>query len=180
MSTSVLRYVASDPSRTGLYASFSCYYHGAKPQPVPFLAPLTTDRSFQTTGAPGCFNNAHIVASSPALSGLTDSSASNWSCSVHEVFHSFPKEFIPLAIARGISGAGSMRFADGSFGVPYILARGATLSPINCGDRVVTQPQESCDSGTGCTPKCQCADGYKPTAPISNNCQRTFYSATKN
>lgn len=178
MASSVLAYVASEPGKTGLYASFSCYYHGASPQPVPFLAPLTTDQAFKVQGAPGCFNNAHIVAVSPALRGLTDASVSNWSCSVHEVFFSFPKEFIPLAIARGISGAGSIRFADGSFGIPYILARGATLSPIACGDRVVVHPQEQCDSGTGCTVKCVCGDGYKPTAPVSVNCQCVYHIMT--
>lgn len=174
MSSSVLAYVASDPRTTGLYASFSCYYHGASPQAVPFLAPWTTSAAFQVAGAPGCFNNAHIVASSPALRGLTDRSVSNWSCSVHEVFRSFPPEFIPLAIARGISGTGSLKFADGSFGIPYILARGATLSPVNCGDKIVTTPQEECDGGTGCTPKCKCGDGYQKKSPPSGACTRTY------
>ena len=170
MSRSVLSYVASDLTKTGLYVSFSCYYSGASPQPVPFLSPWTTDKPFSTQGAPGCYNQAHIVASSPALAGLTDTSVSNWSCSVHEIFHTFPKEFIPLAIGANIGGPNSIRFGDGSYGVPYILARGATLRPVACGDNTPEKPEE-CDNGVGCTPQCKCMVGYVKNTPLTKACQ---------
>lgn len=57
--------------------------------------------TFTATGV-GCFNSAHIVATHPALTGLTDSTLSNWSCSVHEAFDSWPLSFEVLAIAQGI------------------------------------------------------------------------------
>jgi len=155
MARSVLDYVSADGDKTGLYISFSCYYHGASPQIVPFLSILKKDKAFETQGAPGCFNNAHIVAVSPALKGLTDAQVSGWSCSVHEVFQSFPAEWLPLAIARGVGGPGALTFSDGSSGIPYILARGATLAPVLCGDRVL-QATEDCDGGDGCAVNCKC------------------------
>ena len=59
-----------------------------------------------------------------------------------------------------------MDFADGSHGVPYILARGAV--PVRCGDGVIQYPEE-CDTGasngvpgTTCSSVCRlhwCGDG---------------------
>ena len=112
--------------KTGMYISLSCYYHGVAPNtPVSVLEPFG---SFGATGV-GCFNDAHIVATHPALLGLTDASLSNWSCSVHEAFTSWPatgaNAFTVLAIARN---AGNVYTApDGSVGIPYILARGEGL-----------------------------------------------------
>jgi cysteine-rich repeat protein len=79
-------------------------------------------------------------------------------------------ESIPLAIAR-TTGAGALSFADGSVGVPYILARGEYISPIKCGDGIVDATEE-CDDGNtapndGCSEKCKkevCGDGIKQTA----------------
>ncbi len=112
---------------TGAYISLSCYYDGSAPVPVPLLAPFGT---FTAADAPGCFNDSHIVAVHPALAGSTDASLSNWSCSVHEIFQAFPSTFIPVAIARNVTGAGAMTFGDGSSGVPYILATGGGIVPV--------------------------------------------------
>lgn len=112
---------------TGAYVSLSCYFDSSTPHDVPMLAPLGT---FLVEGNLGCYNNAHIVASHPALAGSTDATLSNWSCSVHEVFRSIPPGFIPLAIARNITGVGSMTFGDGSMGVPYILASGGGITAV--------------------------------------------------
>ena len=137
-----------------LYVTASCYYDGVGAgTPVPLLDQFG---AFTTTGVPGCFDDAHIVAVHPALAGLTDAILSNWGCSVHEAFDAFPAAFIPLAIAENVGGPGSINFADGSFGIPYILARG--VSPVNCGDTVV-QPPEECDDGNivggdGCSALC--------------------------
>ena len=73
----------------------------------------------------GCFNDAHIVAVHPALAGIVDLDLSNWDCSVHEAFDSWPPEFQVLAMARGIGE--SFTASDGTVGTPYILARGERL-----------------------------------------------------
>ncbi|WNG60549.1 DUF5011 domain-containing protein [Archangium gephyra] len=163
-----VQFAAAQEGRTGAYINLSCYYHDADPMtPVPVLEPFG---SFTVTGV-GCYDDAHMVASHPALSGLTDTLLSRWACSVHEAFDSFPAaNFTPLVIARDpVYGArlpGSLDFADGSHGVPYILARGAV--PVRCGDGVVQYPEE-CDTGLGngvpgttCSSVCRldwCGDG---------------------
>jgi cysteine-rich repeat protein len=147
---------ASVPGETGLYADLSCYYHGVAPgTPVPLLDFLGV---FTVTGV-GCYNDAHIVATHPALAGLTDADLSNWSCSVHEAFDSFPAGFIPLAIAEGVTGAGSLSFPDETSGIPYILASGEGVAPILCGNGKIDPPSEQCDdgntaSGDGCSSLC--------------------------
>jgi hypothetical protein len=126
--SSGIGYVTSaGAGQTGAYISLSCYYDGSASTTVPLLAPFGT---FTVTGTGSCFNDAHIVAVHPALTGLTDAALSNWSCSVHEVFRTFPTGFIPLTIAKGITGTGSLTFSDGTFGVPYILASGGGIVPI--------------------------------------------------
>jgi choice-of-anchor A domain-containing protein len=141
-------FAAAQAGKTGMYISLSCYYHAAPPgTPVPLLDQFG---SFTATGV-GCYNNAHIVATHPALDSLTDAYLSNWSCSVHEALDGYPAaNFTPLAIALDPSPTsrlpGSRDFADGTHGVPYILARGVT--PVLCGDGEIQAPEE-CDMGEG-------------------------------
>lgn len=129
VSDNLVKYAAfaTGAPKTGMMISLSCYYHGTAPNtPVPLLAPFGT---FTATGV-GCYNDAHIVATHPALASLTDASLSNWSCSVHEAFDSFPSAFLPLVIAKDPPGGklpGSLDFPDGTSGVPYVLARGEGL-----------------------------------------------------
>lgn len=147
---------AATEAGTGLYTSLSCYYHGVVPNtPVPVLSGLG---DFKVRGV-GCYNDVHKVADHPALTGVTDATLSNWSCSVHEAFDSYPSSFLPLAIANNVTGTGSVTFADGSFGVPYILARGKTLVPIACGNGIL-EGTEECDDGNtingdGCSAQCK-------------------------
>lgn len=118
---------SASAGKTGVYIALSCYYHGTAPNtPVPLLDPFG---SFTMTGV-GCYNDAHIVATHPALAGLTDAILSNWSCSVHEAFDGWPSTFLPLAIARG-DFSGAMDFPDGSRGTPYIIASGEGLHLIS-------------------------------------------------
>ena len=134
---------AAAETGTGLYASLSCYYHGtAAGTPVTFLSGIG---AFTVRGV-GCYDDVHKVADHPALDGVTDEALSNWGCSVHEAFDSYPSSFLPLAIARNVDGSGSVTFADGSFGVPYIVARGKTLVPVACGNGIV-ETGEECDDG---------------------------------
>jgi len=115
-------FTVAQPAKTGAYISLSCYYHDTAPgTPVPLLGGFG---NFTATGV-GCFNDAHIVATHPALVGLTDATLSNWSCSVHEAFDAWPVSFEVLAIARGIGT--SFTAPDGTVGTPYILARGVEV-----------------------------------------------------
>jgi hypothetical protein len=123
--TSAVQFVAGETTRTGAYITLSCYYHGTvEHTPVPLLDGFAVG-GFTVRGV-GCYNDAHIVASSPALTGITDATLSNWSCSVHEAFDMWPvTSFDVLAIARGIGT--TFVASDGSVGTPYIIARGVTV-----------------------------------------------------
>jgi len=135
-----MAYILSNP-KTGAFISLSCYYDYDVPAPpgtpVPLLdnAFASSAGNFTTHGLSDppdtCFNNAHITATHPALTGLTDTTLSGWGCSVHEVFDSWPADFVVLAIAKN-SGS-SYTAPDGTVGSPYILARGdiAVLSDIS-------------------------------------------------
>jgi len=143
-----MAYILSNP-KTGAFISLSCYYDydifpnpSAPPgTPVPLLDNAFASSAGNFTvhglsvpvagGTSTCFNNAHITATHPALTGLTDAILSNWGCSVHEVFDSWPADFVVLAIAKN-SGS-SYTAPDGTVGSPYILARGdiAVLSDIS-------------------------------------------------
>ena len=124
---SALAFAADDPGQTGAFISLSEYYHDtAEGTAVPLLDAFSPS-GFTTRGV-GCYNDVHIVATHPALTGLTDAHLSNWSCSVHEAFDRWPDDFLVLAIARGIGAYYTA--ADGSSGTPYILARGDDLEPI--------------------------------------------------
>jgi hypothetical protein len=134
LTTSAVAFAGAAAGKTGLMASLSCYYHDSSG--VTHNIPLLDQFGTFTSVGVDCYNDAHIVASHPALAGLTDASLSNWSCSVHNAFAAFPASFLTLAIARNISGPYSKTFPDGSFGIPYILARGEGLVPIGsaCGE----------------------------------------------
>ncbi|MBI4313101.1 MAG: choice-of-anchor L domain-containing protein, partial [Chloroflexi bacterium] len=121
-------FAVDEPDKTGAYISLSCYYHDTMPgTPVPVLNAFSPG-GFTVMGV-GCYNNAHIVASHPALAGLTDATLSNWSCSVHEAFDKWPLDFAVLAIAQDIGS--SYTASDGTVGTPYILARGEKLVVIS-------------------------------------------------
>ena len=123
--------LADDPlkTKTGAFISLSCYYSpSCVPTPIPVLDAVTIPGSCTMIGdcVLGCYNNAHIVATHPALVGLTDATLSNWSCSLHEVFSTWDSlNYQVLAIAKDI--AANYIAPDGTSGIPYILARGAQV-----------------------------------------------------
>lgn len=122
-------FAVTQTNRTGLYCDLSCYYAGGSPTALPVMDQFG---AFTVEGSPGCFNNAHIVAAHPALAGLTDVNLSNWSCSVHEIFDTWPTTgsgaFFPLVIA--LTGS-AYTAPDGSVGTPYVMVRGAGITIIS-------------------------------------------------
>lgn len=132
---------------TGLYLALSCYYNDS---PATTVDSLTSFGTFTIRGQLDCYNDVHIVASNSALSGLTDADLSNYNCSIHEAFVSYPtmgvNSFQALAIANNVLGTGSQQFADKSVGIPYIISRGGT--PVGCGNGIF-EPAfgEECDDG---------------------------------
>ncbi|KAK6511708.1 hypothetical protein TWF481_000614 [Arthrobotrys musiformis] len=155
---------------TGLYFSLSKYYGNRNKTTVEILDIFG---NFEVRGdlnaeeSENCYDEVHIVARNQVLDGITDQVLSNWSCSVHEAFVTFPssgsESFVPLAIAQGVPGEGSREFSDGTSGIPYILVRGA--SPIGCGNGKL-DPGEECDDGNtedgdGCNSACRFESGFK-------------------
>lgn len=131
-----MKFAADAVDKTGAYIDLSCYYFSVSPAgevapAVPVAPPvLEPFGSFLVHGQiGGCPADAHIVAAHPALAGLTDADLSNWGCSVHEVFPSWPASFLVLAIARDLPPIYTA--PDGSVGSPYILARGEALEVIS-------------------------------------------------
>ncbi len=160
-----IRFAAAG-SGTGLYFALSCYYTAVDTATVDALSEFGI---FTVRGNLNCYDDAHIVAMSPAMTSLDDTAISNWSCSVHEAFSSYPQTgvggFQALAIAKDILGVGSQSFADGTSGLPYIISRGAT--PTGCGNSIY-EPKfgEECDlgasngaSGSLCSSSCKCEYG---------------------
>lgn len=169
MMQDAISHVVSGKDGTGMYMSLSCYYQSdARPTTIDALSEIG---NFQVRGnlSHPCLNNAHLVAKSSVMTSLNDAIASNWNCSVHEVFSEYPRtgpgSFEALAIALNATGLGQQSFADGTSGIPYIIARGAT--PLGCGNNI-TEPdyKEECDNGAAngtpgslCSSSCRCING---------------------
>lgn len=136
-----IAFAAAEPGKTGLYCSLSCYYfNAASGTPVPLLDGISGG-GFTVVGQGGCPADSHIIATHPALDGLTDADLSNWSCSTHEGFVSWPSDFLVLAISLDVPS--SFVAPDGTSGAPYIVARGETLeviSDIKLAPKTATNP----------------------------------------
>jgi len=159
----MIKFAASGTS-TGLYFSLSQYYDTIAVANVDALGYFGT---FEVRGQLQCYDDVHIVASSPSIDTLTDAYLSGWSCSVHEAFSAYPSVgingFQAIAIADGVVAPGTQQFAGGHTGLPYIITRGAT--PAGCGDGVWDASiGEECDDGNtangdGCSISCKCESG---------------------
>jgi hypothetical protein len=120
-------FALAQDGKTGAYIDLSCAYGEVPPNtPVTLLDGIRSG-GFSVDGGPStvCFNEAHIVATHPALTGLTDADLSNWSCSVHEAFDTWPPDYTVLAIAKNFGS--TFTASDGTVGEPYILASGSGL-----------------------------------------------------
>ena len=135
-----LAYAGAQAGKTGLYLDLSCLYSdmggGMGTQDVPIIDGLGFG-SATTTGA-GCDDGIHIVASAQQLLGITDGDLSNWQCSVHEYFNTWPANFVPF----GLDTTAEPLFtaADGSSGAPYILGYGGGLTLGTIGLAAATDP----------------------------------------
>jgi cysteine-rich repeat protein len=151
---------------TGFYFALSQMYDQIAVSNVPALSYFG---NFTVEGQLSCYDEVHIEASSPAINTLTDAYLSNWGCSVHEAFSDFPTTgllgFQTIAIADGVVAPGTLSYADGHTGLPYIITRGAT--PSGCGDGAwQSQYGEECDDGSKngtpgdpCSISCKCLSG---------------------
>ena len=107
-----INYVA-DSSGTGLYVSLSCYYN-TSPRGTS-VSLLSEIGNFEVGGQEGCPSQVTIVdPTHPAMSGLTDAGLSNWGCSPHDFFTSYPADYDVLADGK--------RPSDGAW-LPFILAK---------------------------------------------------------
>jgi cysteine-rich repeat protein len=158
-----IRFATAQAGKTGAYISLSCYYP-VGPTPVTVLEPFNSPSATFTVSPAGCFDPVHKVADHPTLAAITDIVISDWACSAREAFETFPiASFLPVAIDVTSSDPGALPFADGTTGVPYIVARGVT--PVGCGNGVV-DVREECDDGNtnngdGCSAQCkfECGNG---------------------
>ncbi|MBK7160622.1 MAG: T9SS type A sorting domain-containing protein [Ignavibacteria bacterium] len=136
--------LSDDPgkTKTGAYICLSCYYSSTcLPTSVTVLSALAAaGADFKVIGdcVLSCYNDVHITATHPALTGLTDATISNWFCSLHEAFTEWDSlNYQVLAIAKDI--AVNYIAPDGTSGIPYILARGArVISDITLGPDTAT------------------------------------------
>jgi hypothetical protein len=96
-----VKFAASNPDATGLYATLNCYYHGASstvPTKVSFLSGIG---DFFVLGRTGLGQDVTIAnATHPVMLNVTAAGLSNWDESAHEAFpvlDSYPLGFTVLA-----------------------------------------------------------------------------------
>lgn len=137
-----LAYAGAVSGATGLYLDLGCSYDTAPAgTAVPILDGLSTDgagqfavQGWNSPSGSACATAVNIVASTGPTSGLTDGNLSNWNCSVHEAFTSFPSDYTPMAIAPSTSGFPSVYCAKDvttnsqACGSPYMLLSGGGVS----------------------------------------------------
>ena len=137
-----LAYAGGQTGKTGLYLDLSCLYAymgpgwSASMQDVPIVDGLGFGSATVTSSI--CNDSIHIVASAQQLLGLTDSDLSNWTCSVHEYFNTWPSVFVPFGLDTNADPI--FTSTDGSSGAPYILGYGGGITPGTIGLAVATDP----------------------------------------
>ena len=163
-----LAYAGAQPGKTGLYLDLSCYYAGAGANTAaPILDGL--ESGFKVTGA-GCTSSIHVVAAAQQLIGVTDADLSNWSCSTHEYFYTWPSDFVPYVLDTTDSCPHLYSPPDGSAaGCPYILARGGGIS---AGGVTLTGPASGAGVGANQTLTASVEVGGSPVsgASVTLNC----------
>jgi hypothetical protein len=132
-------FAGANVGATGAYVSLGCS-DAFTPigTTIPLLDALTTQPpgTWKDDGLNGeglCEDNVKIIAFSGPTAGLTDDELSNWSCSAHESFSSFPSDYVPLAIALDATNKNVCATVSGVqyCGGPYVLVRGAVTHTSN-------------------------------------------------
>jgi hypothetical protein len=125
-------YAGQRAGATGAYVDLSCAYNSvAADTAVPLLDGLSSHGpgQFSVVGeasiTDACATAVNIVAQTGPTAGLADSDLSNWGCSVHEAFDTFPSDYTPLALAPSSSGFPSTYCADDVTSLPLTLICGA-------------------------------------------------------
>ena len=130
LTTNAIRFAVAQPNKPGLYIALSHYYDSGSVLSVQVLEPIG---AFTIEAASECYEQAHIEATHPVMNDLTDAALSDWGCSVHETFASWPDsgpdKFLVLAIAEDV-GTIVYTGTDLAVGIPYVLARGQGLEPV--------------------------------------------------
>ena len=123
-------FATAQSGKTGAYVSLSCYFdRSADLTPVAVLNAFAAG-GFSVHSKATCSDAVHIVdPTSPAVYNSTNASLSNWSCSVHEAFQTWPASFGVAAIDTS-SGA-SFVAPDGTRGDPYILTNPGGFTGIS-------------------------------------------------
>jgi len=114
-----MAFATGQPGKTGYYADLSCTGSSS----TQLLNPIESGWTYANDGD----NAAHVVATNPFLTGLTDAELSGWNSSVHEAFTAWPSDFIPIAIVTDLSNPPAYTAPDGTQGDPYVLGRGTGL-----------------------------------------------------
>jgi hypothetical protein len=117
--------LASESGQVGAYLDLSCNYDNQPTSTDAAMLDGLRGAGAFTVHTASCYNDAHIVATHPAFTGLTDSYMSGWSCSVHEVIDTWPADFQVLAIAKDLNS--TFTASDGTVGAPYVIASGSGL-----------------------------------------------------
>jgi hypothetical protein len=122
-----IAFAVGEFGKTGAYITLSCYYHWEEVGTAVPLLDGISGGGFTVRGGKviPSLNDVAIVATHPALDGLTNADLSNWGNSVHEAFDTWPLDFEVLAIARDATG--TFTAPDGTRGFPYIIARGVEI-----------------------------------------------------
>lgn len=111
-----LKFAASSPTKTGVYATLNCYYNNVTaPTAVTFLSGIG---SFTVVGLANLGETATILdGAHPVMAGLTSAGLSNWNDASHEAFpvvSSYPAGFQSLVQISQATGGGNLT---------YIIAR---------------------------------------------------------
>jgi hypothetical protein len=151
-----ISYAGAVSGGTGAYVDLSCTYtFSSDGTPVPLLDGLSTHGAGQfTVGGAPCSGAIAIIAATGPTAGLSDSDLSNWECSVHEFFDTFPADYTPLALATDpsvpVTYTGTDVSTGGSAsGSPYILISGGGITiSSNLALNPPTQTLDTSTSGT--------------------------------
>jgi hypothetical protein len=152
-----IAYAGAVAGATGAYIDLSCGYQASPAStPVPLFDGLSIHGAGQFTvvgeGTLGaCATGVNVVGRTSPTAGLTDGDLSNWNCSVHEAFQTFPSDYTPLALAPISSGFPDSYCADDvqtkalACGSPYIMVSGGGV--VVKSEVTLTPPTQSLSVG---------------------------------